>query len=143
MEGEHQACILVMCSLSGTALPPQAAAADQSYLEEQAAEYERGVAPAEPRRKKLRTPAIAPLTGVLCHHHGCVNTLPDAEGSCPARLFPRPPLKLCCLLQNDRHSAGCRTATRNCCQGHRLQEAAHTGCHALDRCLCHHHDCVV
>lgn len=116
-------------------LPPQAAAADQLYLEEQAAEYERSVAPAEPRRKKLRTPAAAPLTGVLCHYHGCVNILPDAEGSCPAQLFSRPPLKSCV--------ACCRkTATRNSCQGHRLQEAAHTGCHALDRCLCHHHGCV-
>ena len=54
--------LLVMCSLSGIDLPPQAAAADQLYLEEQAAEYERSVAPAEPRRKKLRTPAAAPLT---------------------------------------------------------------------------------
>ena len=52
--------LLVMCSLSGIDLPPQAAAADQLYLEEQAAEYERSVAPAEPRRKKLRTPAAAP-----------------------------------------------------------------------------------
>ena len=85
-------------------LPPQAAAADQSYLEEQAAEYERSVAPAEPRRKKLRTPAAAPLTGVRCHYHGCVNILPDAEGSCPAQLFSRPPLKLCCLLQKDSHA---------------------------------------
>ena len=51
--------------------------------------------------KRLRTPAATPLTGA------CVITmtvLSDAEGSCPARLVPRPPLKLCCLLQELSHT---------------------------------------